>query len=106
VVQTRVKATVARIDALLKHQKNIAKLEEKQIAPNVVKAKASAARHTLWLIAREKVLVSRIVRELKYTPLERKRLLDKVNKTVTRCARWSGRFALWTRSTRLRRAMN
>ena len=34
------------------------------------------------MIAREKVLVSRIVRELKYTPLERKRLLDKVNKTV------------------------
>ncbi len=82
VVQTRVKATVARIDALLKHQKNIAKLEEKQIAPTAVKAKASAARHTRWLIAREKVLVSRIVRELKYTPLERKRLLDKVNKTV------------------------
>jgi RNA polymerase primary sigma factor len=34
------------------------------------------------MIAREKVLISRIVRELKYTPLERKRLLDKVNKTV------------------------
>ena len=31
---------------------------------------------------REKVYVSRIVRELKYTPMERKRLLDKVNKTV------------------------
>ena len=28
------------------------------------------------------MLVSRIVRELKYTGLERKRLLDKVNKTV------------------------
>jgi RNA polymerase primary sigma factor len=81
VVQTRVKATVARIDALVKHQKRIAQLEEKQAAP-AAKAKASAARQTRWLIAREKVLVSRIVRELKYTPLERKRLLDKVNKTV------------------------
>ena len=81
VVQTRVKATVARIDALVKHQKRIAQLEEKQTAPTA-KAKASAARQTRWLIAREKVLVSRIVRELKYTPLERKRLLDKVNKTV------------------------
>jgi RNA polymerase primary sigma factor len=81
VVQTRVKATVARIDALVKHQKRIAQLEEKQTAP-AAKAKASAARQTRWLIAREKVLVSRIVRELKYTPLERKRLLDKVNKTV------------------------
>jgi RNA polymerase primary sigma factor len=80
VVVTRVKATVVRIDALSKHQKKIAALEERLAAS--AKAKASAARHTRWLIAREKVLVSRIVRELKYTPLERKRLLDKVNKTV------------------------
>ncbi len=82
VVQTRVKATVARVDALVKHQKKIATLEEKQAAAGASKAKASVVRHTRWLIAREKVLVSRIVRELKYTPLERKRLLDKVNKTV------------------------
>ena len=81
VVLARVKATVARTDALVKHQKRIAFLEEKQAAP-AAKVKASAVRHTRWLIAREKVLVSRIVRELKYTPLERKRLLDKVNKTV------------------------
>jgi RNA polymerase primary sigma factor len=82
VVQTRVKATVARIDALVKHQKKIQVLEEKQAALTAAKAKASAARHTRWLIAREKVFISRIVRELKYTALERKRLLDKVNKTV------------------------
>jgi RNA polymerase primary sigma factor len=82
VVLARVKATVARIDALVKHQKKIATLEEKQAAGGAAKAKASAARKARWLIAREKVLVSRIVRELKYTPLERKRLLDKVNKTV------------------------
>jgi RNA polymerase primary sigma factor len=80
IVLSRVKATVARIDALAKHQKKIAQLEEKQAAS--AKAKASAVRHSRWLIAREKVLVSRIVRELKYTPMERKRLLDKVNKTV------------------------
>jgi RNA polymerase primary sigma factor len=82
VVQTRVKATVARIDALVKHQKKIQALEEKQAATSAAKVKASAARHTRWLIAREKVFISRIVRELKYTALERKRLLDKVNKTV------------------------
>jgi RNA polymerase primary sigma factor len=82
VVQARVKATVARIDALVKHQKKIALLEEKQAAPSAAKAKVSAARHTRWLIAREKVYISRIVGELKYTPIERKRLLDKVNKTV------------------------
>jgi RNA polymerase primary sigma factor len=80
IVLARVKATVARIDTLAKHQKKINTLEEKQAAS--AKAKASAARHARWTIAREKVLVSRIVRELKYTPMERKRLLDKVNKTV------------------------
>jgi RNA polymerase primary sigma factor len=83
VVQTRIRSTVARIDALVKHQKNIAKLEEKQTAPTLAtKAKLLAARHARWLIAREKVLISRIVRELKYTAMERKRLPDKVNKTM------------------------
>jgi RNA polymerase primary sigma factor len=85
VVQTRVRSTVTRIDLLIKHQKKILALEEKQAAPAPgikPKAAATAARHTRWMIAREKILISRIVRELKYTPLERKRLLDKVNKTV------------------------
>jgi RNA polymerase primary sigma factor len=83
VVQSRVKVTVGRIDALLKHQKRIAQLEEKLVGPApTTKAKIREHRHNRWLIAREKVLVSRIVRELKYTALERKRLLDKVNKTV------------------------
>ena len=81
VVQSRVKATVARIDALVKHQKKIALIEEKGASPSV-KSKATSVRHTRWLVARERVLISRIVRELKYTALERKRLLDKVNKTV------------------------
>ena len=81
VVQARVRSTVARIDTLVKHQKKIAQLEEKAATP-AAKAKAKEARHLRWLIAREKVLISRIVRELKYTALERKRLLDRVNKTV------------------------
>ena len=83
VVQSRVKATVTRIDLLVKHQKKILAIEEKHAAlPAAAKGKVSTARHTRWLIAREKVLISRIVRELKYTALERKRLLDRVNKTV------------------------
>jgi RNA polymerase primary sigma factor len=83
VVLARIKATVTRVDALMKHQKRIAQLEEKQAAlKSSAKIKVRDARRTRWLIAREKVYVSRIVRELKYTPIERKRLLDKVNKTV------------------------
>jgi RNA polymerase primary sigma factor len=81
VVQTRVKATVARIEALVKHQKKIALLDEKLATP-AVKAKVRESRKLRWAIARERVYISRIVRELKYTPIERKRLLDKVNKTV------------------------
>lgn len=81
IVQSRVKATVGRVDALTRHLKKVAQLEEKLPTLNV-KTKAKEARKTRWAIAREKVLASRIVRELKYTPQERKRLLDKVNKTV------------------------
>jgi RNA polymerase primary sigma factor len=81
VVQARVKATVTRIDALVKHQKKIAQIEEKLASPTV-KARVKESRRLRWAVAREKVYISRIVRELKYTPMERKRLLDKVNKTV------------------------
>ncbi len=83
VVLTRVKATVAKTDTLVKHQKKVAQVEEKQAAISPAnKAKVKEARRLRWAVGREKVLISRIVRELKYTALERKRLLDKVNKTV------------------------
>ena len=45
VVQARVRSTVARIDALVKHQKKIAQLEEKQAAATrKTKRKGSSAR--------------------------------------------------------------
>jgi len=80
VVMARVKSTVTRIDSLIKHQKKILGFEEKLIA-NANKSK-TVTRHLRWQIARERVYISRIVRDIKYTGLERKRLLDKVNKTV------------------------
>jgi len=76
-----VRQTVTRTDTLVKHQKKAQMLEEK-LATITQKAKPREHRRLRWNIAREKVLVSRIVRELKYTNQERKRLLDKVNKTV------------------------
>ncbi len=84
ILQARVRQTVGRIDTMVKHQKKTAVLTEKLDNPTGrdVKAKARDQRKTRWAIAREKVYVSRIVRELKYTNAERKRLLDKVNKTV------------------------
>ena len=81
VVQSRVRQTSGRIDTLVKHQKKAQQLDEK-LAAVPQKAKPKEHRRLRWSIARELVQVSRIVRELKYTNQERKRLLEKVNKTV------------------------
>jgi RNA polymerase primary sigma factor len=81
ILQARIRVTIGRVDTLLKHQKKAAVLLEKLDTINI-KAKAKEHRKTRWMMNRERVEVSRIVRELKYTNSERKRLLDKVNKTV------------------------
>jgi RNA polymerase primary sigma factor len=81
ILQARIRVTIGRVDTLLKHQKKASLLFEKLETINV-KAKAKEHRKTRWMMNRERVEVSRIVRELKYTNAERKRLLDKVNKTV------------------------
>jgi RNA polymerase primary sigma factor len=84
ILASRVKATVARTDELVKHQKKAADYFEKSENPvgKDAKAKQRYARKNIWLAGRENVFVSRIVREFKYTNNEKKRLLDKVNKTV------------------------
>jgi RNA polymerase primary sigma factor len=84
ILAARVKATVARTDELVKHQKKAADFLAKSLDPQGkdAKAKSKFARKNLWLMGRENVFVSRIVREFKYTNNEKKRLLDKVNKTV------------------------
>ncbi len=80
VVASRVKATVKRIDALTKHHSAALEAEEK-LAEGKVKTQKEQ-RKLRWSAGRERVKVTRIVRELKYTNNEKKRLLDKVNKTV------------------------
>jgi RNA polymerase primary sigma factor len=84
ILQARVRATAGRIDVIVKHQKKLQVLEEKLAAPagKDAKAKAKDTRKHRWLIGREHVYINRIIRELKYTNAEKKRLLDKVNKTV------------------------
>jgi RNA polymerase primary sigma factor len=81
ILQARIRVTIGRVDTLLKHQKKASLMLEKLDTINP-KAKAREHRKTRWMMNRERVEVSRIVRELKYTNAERKRLLDKVNKTV------------------------
>jgi RNA polymerase primary sigma factor len=80
VLAARVKATVKRIDSLVKHHEAATQAEEK-LAEGKVKTHKEQ-RKLRWSVGREKVKVTRIVRELKYTNNEKKRLLDKVNKTV------------------------
>jgi RNA polymerase primary sigma factor len=85
ILQARVRQTSSRIDVILKHQKKIAGYEEKfeqAGATKDSKTKLKEQRRLRWLIGREHVYINRVVRELKYTNAEKKRLLDKVNKTV------------------------
>jgi RNA polymerase primary sigma factor len=84
ILQSRVKATVSRIDVIVKHQKKAQTLAEKNAAHTgkETKAKTRELRKTCWLLGREQVYINRIIREFKYTNSEKKRLLDKVNKTV------------------------
>ncbi len=88
ILQGRVRQTASRIDVILKHQKKIAQYEEKYEQATAgtgmkdSRAKAKEMRRLRWLIGREHVYINRVVRELKYTNAEKKRLLDKVNKTV------------------------
>jgi RNA polymerase primary sigma factor len=84
ILQARVRQTISRIDVIVKHQKKVAQMEEKLEPPTTkdTRQKIKDQRKLRWLIGREHVYVNRIVRELKYTNGEKKRLLDKVNKTV------------------------
>ncbi len=84
ILAARVKATISKIDKLVVHQKKAADFMAKADEPvgKDAKAKARYARKNRWLAGRESVYVSRIVRDFKYTNGEKKRLLDKVNKTV------------------------
>ena len=84
ILQARVHSTVGRIDVIVKHQKKVQTLSEKAASHSgkETKAKARELRKTRWLLGREHVYINRIIREFKYTNSEKKRLLDKVNKTV------------------------
>ena len=77
IVEARIKATTHRIDEMHKHFKKGEQLEEK--LANVDKKKRPGEfRRTRWALGREKVMVSRIIRELRYTNSQRKKLIDRV----------------------------
>src|SRR6185312_14234304 len=81
IIEARIKQTVGRIDEMHKHYKKAQQLEEK--LANVDKKKRPGEfRKCRWALGRERVLVSRIIRELRYTNQQRKRLIDRVGHTA------------------------
>jgi len=81
VLLNRIKEITKRIDALQKHYKKAIHLTER-LAAIPAKKKAKAHLRCRWKLGREVVHISLIIRRLGFTNLERKRLIDRVNKTV------------------------
>src|ERR1035438_4938980 len=81
VLLNRMKDITGKIDELFKHYKKSELLVEK-LAGIPQKKNARMHRKVRWGLGRQQVGVSRIIRKLGFTNNERKRLIDRVNKTV------------------------
>ena len=81
ILQNRVKDTTRRIDGLQKHYKRASQLAGR--LPTIpAKQKAREYRRCRCGLGREIVQLSLIIRNLGFTNFERKRLVERVNKTV------------------------
>src|SRR2546428_3072435 len=81
IVQNRAKDITHRIDKLQKRYKRASQLAGR--LPTIpAKKKARESRRCRYSLGREIVRISLIVRKLGFTNFERKRLIDRVNKTV------------------------
>ncbi len=81
IVQARLKDFVGQIDDIGKSYKKVQQLEEK-LEDVKQKKKPKESRKFRWALGRAQVQVSGGIRKLKFTHPERKRLIDRVNKTV------------------------
>ncbi|HEV2960479.1 MAG TPA: RNA polymerase sigma factor RpoD [Candidatus Angelobacter sp.] len=81
IVQARLKDFTGQIDEVAKHYKKVPMLEEKLNAIQP-KKKPKEYRKCRWALGRAQVMVSVGIRNLKFTNPERKRLIERVNKTV------------------------
>jgi RNA polymerase primary sigma factor len=82
VLMNRLKDFTGKIDDIGKHYKKAAALTEKLQALPAPKRKTPSGRKARWALGRELVKLSRGIRKLGFTNNERKRLIDRVNKTV------------------------
>jgi RNA polymerase primary sigma factor len=81
VVQNRLKDITGRIDELSKHYKKSTQLIER-LTGIPQKKRPKEHRRYRWALGREQVALSKVIRKLGFTNSERKRLIDRVNKTV------------------------
>jgi RNA polymerase primary sigma factor len=81
IAQNRVKDITRRIDELQKHYKRASQLAER-LPTILAKKKARAYRRCRCRLGREIVRISLIIRNLGFTNFERKRLIDRVHRTV------------------------
>jgi RNA polymerase primary sigma factor len=81
ILQNRVRDTTRRIDELQKHYKRASQLAER-LPTILTRKKACDYRRCRCRIGREMVQISLIIRHLGFTDLERKRLIDQVNKAL------------------------
>jgi RNA polymerase primary sigma factor len=81
IVQSRLKDFVSQIDEIGKNYRKVQPLEEKLEAVKQ-KKKPKESRKYRWALGRAHVMVSGGIRKLKFTNPERKRLIDRLNKTV------------------------
>ncbi|MGE5111864.1 MAG: RNA polymerase sigma factor RpoD [Acidobacteriaceae bacterium] len=81
ILQNRLKDTAGKIDDLNKHYKKSIQLREK-LDGIPQKKRPRDHRKCRWALGREQVEISKAIRRLGFTNSERKRLIDRVNKTV------------------------
>jgi RNA polymerase primary sigma factor len=83
ILHCRLKEIVRRIDQLHNHYKTALRLAERLVTVPADK-KARKYRRCRSQLSREIVRISLIIRDLGFTPSERKRLMERVNKTMER----------------------
>ncbi|HEX3584842.1 MAG TPA: sigma-70 family RNA polymerase sigma factor, partial [Candidatus Angelobacter sp.] len=81
ILSARTQATINEIEKMVEHYNKALKLEDK-LSGISRKQNPKQYRRCLWKLGREKVAVSQVIRSFKYTPMERKRLIDRVTTTT------------------------
>src|SRR5262245_41529493 len=81
ILLARANATIDRVDAMAAHYKRVQTAKEKLAGINQ-KRHPERYRTCRWTLGREMVAVSRAIRGIKYTQLQRRRLIDRVTTTA------------------------